>query len=120
MTDADFRTNTVFYLNPPSMNMSSIPLLTRGAILTQGIPALTPPTGRKSLQRVLNGGNSYDLNLPNPTDGEDETRLWILRPNGWPLGRDYEDRWLHSDIKDISFFYNFMFFQKVIEKGVLK
>lgn len=28
--------------------------------------------------------------------------------------------WLHSDIKDVSFFFNFKFYEKVIEKGGFK
>ena len=46
MTETDFRTNTVFYCYPPSMNLPTIPLLVRGAHLAQGIPALTPAAGR--------------------------------------------------------------------------
>jgi hypothetical protein len=50
---------------------------------------------------------------PNPVDdGED-----ILRPNGWPTRWRWGDRWLHSDMKDVSYYYNFMFYYKLKEKG---
>ena len=28
--------------------------------------------------------------------------------------------WLHSDMKDVAYFFNFEFFKKVIEKGDLE
>ena len=32
----------------------------------------------------------------------------------------YPNRWLHSDMKDVSYFYNFKFYEKVKEKGNLR
>lgn len=29
----------------------------------------------------------------------------------------YPNRWLHSDMKDVSYFYNFMFYYKLKTKG---
>lgn len=45
MSEADLKTNTVFKLQPESMNTNSIPLLVRGAHLAMGIPSRTPPSG---------------------------------------------------------------------------
>lgn len=28
--------------------------------------------------------------------------------------------WLHSDMKDVAFYYNYKFYEKVAEKGELK
>lgn len=44
----------------------------------------------------------------------------IERPNGWPSRFSYTDQWLHSDIKDVSYFFNFKFYEKLIEKGGLR
>lgn len=111
MDDSDFKTNTVFLLNPSSMNTNSIPLLTRGAILTQGIPALTPPTGG-----VEFGGTPLAGNMLNLNDTSDMPRM-----NGWPSRRgDYAGRWLHSDMKDVAYYYVFKFYEKVIEKRSLR
>ena len=43
-----------------------------------------------------------------------------MRPNGWPIRFRWDDRWLHSDMKDVSYFYNFKFYEKVVEKGNLR
>ena len=50
---------------------------------------------------------------------------WVLRHNGWTVRQngsfdDMRNHWLHSDMKDVSFFYNFKFYEKVIEKGSLQ
>ena len=123
MNDADFKTNTVFYCYPSSMNSTNISLLVRAAHLTQGIPALARPTGGTSVFPVLNRNSNYNLNhVPTPEDEEDEnaTSFGLARPNGWPTRFRWNDRWLHSDMKDVSYFYNFKFYEKVIEKGTLR
>jgi hypothetical protein len=113
MTEADFRTNTVFYCYPPSMNQPTIPLLVRDAHLAQGIPALTPTAGRCNLHNVLDEGMHPDLN-------DSQSQNGIARPNGWPERSDFNGQWCHSDMKDVAYFFNFKFYDKVIEKGNLK
>ena len=112
MSDEDFKTNTVFYCYPPSMNSANISLLVRGAHLALGIPALVAATGV-----VPFGGNpmlDYMVNVnANNSSG-------VERPNGWPSKSSYPDRWLHSDMKDVSYFFNFKFYEKVMEKGNLR
>ena len=123
MSDEDFKTNTVFYCYPSSMNSPNIPLLVRGAHLAQGIPALARPTGGISVFPVLNRNSNYNLDhAPTLEDEEDEnaTSFGLERPNGWPTRSRWNDRWLHSDMKDVSYFYNFKFYEKVIEKGILR
>ena len=113
MTESDFRTNTVFYCYPSSMNQPTIPLLVRGAHLAQGIPALAPATGMFRLDEVLGEGRSFDENQPVGDAG-------IARPNTWPARSKYNGRWCHSDLKDVAYFYVFKFYEKVIEKGGLR
>ena len=112
MTAEDFKTNTVFYCYPQSMNSTNIPLIVRGAHLAKGIPALTPPAGATPFGGDMMTDEMVNLNN-NSNNG-------VPRPNGWPSQSSYPDRWLHSDMKDVSFFYNFMFFKKLIEKGNLQ
>ena len=111
MSDIDFKTNTVFYCYPSSMNSTNIPLLVRGAHLALGIPALTAATGATDLSAILDQENSFNLDL---------TSSDIERPNGWPSKLSYPNRWLHSDIKDVSYFYNFRLYQFLLEKGELR
>lgn len=113
MRDEDFKTNTVFYCYPESMNSTNIPPLVRGAHLALGIPALTPATGSQSLS-VLNHVSNINLNSYN------EDLSGVNKPNGWPTHKTYPDRWLHSDIKDVSYFYNFMFYRQLIDNGGLR
>ena len=123
MSPEDFKTNTVFYCYPSSMNSTNISLLVRAAHLAQGIPALTRPTGGTSVFPVLNRNSNYNLNhVPTPEDEDDEnaTSFGLDRPNGWPARSRWNDRWLHSDMKDISYFYNYKFYEKVVEKGNLQ
>jgi hypothetical protein len=110
MTEADFRTNTVFYCYPPSMNQPTIPLLVRGAHLAQGIPALAPATGSIAFGGELSEDAMIDLN--------DTSK--IARPNQWPERAVYNGQWCHSDLKDIAYFYVFKFYDKAIKKGSLK
>lgn len=44
----------------------------------------------------------------------------IDHPNGWPSRTKYPGRWLHSDIKDMSYYFTYRFFEKLIEKGGLR
>ncbi len=109
MSEADFRTNTVFYCYPPSMNQPTIPLLLRGAHLAQGIPALTPAAGGIKFGDTELRNNSFDCN----------ESLQISRPNGWIDRSDYQEQWCHSDLKDVAYFYVFKFYEKIIEEGHL-
>ena len=110
MRDNDFKTNTVFYLYPPSMNDRSIPLLTRSAHLALGIPALAPATGAIDMSKVMVVGSNFHLN----TDDEK------FRPNGWPERSKFSGDWLHSDMKDVAYYYNYVFYKMVVEKGEMK
>jgi hypothetical protein len=111
MTDVDFRTNTVFNCYPESMNTNVIDRATRGAHLAYGIPALTPATGVLPFNEEEN--EMIDMNLDSEDDG-------IARPNGWPIRDVYDQRWLHSDFKDVPYIFTFKFYEKVLEKGNLK
>ena len=44
----------------------------------------------------------------------------VPRPNGWPSNPKYPNRWRHSDMKDVAYFFNFKFYDKAVEKGSLK
>jgi hypothetical protein len=119
MSGAALKTNTVFKLQPASMNTNSIPMLVRGAILAKGIPSRTPACGSMKWGPEVLQRRMYNLELT------DEAENGIVRPNGWiarPNGLldDWGDRWLHSDIKDMSYFYVFKFFEKLKETGGLE
>lgn len=105
-----FATNTVFNLHPPSISNAISPRLVIDAHLAQGIPALSPPTGRTDLSSI--GIPSFDMN-------SDE-----FKPNGWPRTiesfSDLANRHLHSDVKDVAYFYVHPIFAKIVEVGDLR
>ena len=108
------RADPVFNPYPASITNSVIPLLVRAAHLTKGIPALTPATGRMAIPGpVMGNGKNFNMNLEDADSG-------ILKPLGWPQGRRYGSQWTHSDMKDVAFYFNFKFYEKVIEKGGLR
>ena len=119
MSGAELKTNTVFKLQPESMNTNSIPILLRGAHLAKGIPARTPASGAMKWGTGFMDNQMYDLNSINVAqNGIARPNGWIIRPNG--LFDDWGMRWLHSDIKDMAYFYVFKFFEKLKEKGELE
>ena len=119
MSGAELKTNTVFKLQPESMNTNSIPLLLRGAHLAKGIPSRTPASGAMKWGPPNMSTRMWDLNSTNVTqNGLLRPNGWIVRPNG--LFDDWGTRWLHSDMKDMAYFYVFKFFEKLKEKGVLE
>lgn len=119
MSCAELKTNTVFKLQPESMNTNSIPLLLRGAHLAKGIPSRTPASGAMKWGDDDNLGR-FMFNLNDIT--EDATILrpngWVSRSNGW-FG-NWGTRWMHSDIKDVAYFFVFKFFEKVKNTGGLE
>ena len=108
--DAAIKFSPIFNPRPESITNNVIPLLTRDAHRAQGVPALAPSVGWTGLALYLNTSDTFD------EDDQSETAT-IQRPNGWPIHSDYATRWLHSDMKDVSYFYNFMFYYKLKTKG---
>ncbi|MBQ6330996.1 MAG: alpha/beta hydrolase, partial [Kiritimatiellae bacterium] len=119
MSGAELKTNTVFKLQPETMNTNSIPLLLRGALLAKGIPSRTPASGATKWGPLSVNDSMYNLNSTNTTqNGISRPNGWIARPNG--LLGNWGDRWLHSDIKDMAYFFVFRVFEKIKEEGGLE
>ncbi len=105
-----FSTNTVFSINPESLTDADSSRLVLDAHLTQGIPALSPPTGRTDLSSF--GIPSFDMNSIE------------FKANAWPRDaarfQDLANRHLHSDVKDVAFSFVHPVFRKIVEIGGLK
>lgn len=104
-----FKTNAVFMLNPISMNRSDNVRLTLDFHLAQGIPTLSPPAGIVDLSSA--GIPSIDMNSAE------------MLPNGYALsGRisDFRGRVLHSDVKDVAYFFTHAIFDRIVKEGRLK
>ena len=109
---AQLRTDPVFNPRPSSMMNSIIPRLVIDAHLAQGIPALMPAAGA-----IAFGGDAMEEVM---IDVNENSEAGVLKPNGWPSHSSYPNRWCHSDMKDVAYFYNFKFYDKAVEKGNLK
>ena len=73
--------------------------------LAKHVPALSSPVGGNA---VL--GHNRDFNL-----NSDDFR------NGWGRNHSvFEDSWLHSDMKDMAFFYVYKLYEQLVQKGRLK
>ena len=81
--------------------------------LAKHVPALSSPVGAIRIWNMP--GKDVDMNLDAEGDG-------IPRPNGW--GRAEESlnglNWLHSDMKDMAYFYVYKLYEEIVLKGDLK
>ncbi|MBQ3343566.1 MAG: alpha/beta hydrolase, partial [Kiritimatiellae bacterium] len=75
--------------------------------LAKYVPAVSAPIG---------GSSPFDDNNVDLDDATNSTR-----PNGWGRTNEvYGQKWLHSDMKDMAFFYLYPFFIDLATKGYLK
>ena len=121
MTASVLKTNTVFKLQPASMNANHIQRDVLDAHLAQGIPARTPaagliPWGGSSMENKMFNLNESDETL----GGMPRPNYWPTRTLGWLLTTNWTDEWLHSDMKDVAYFYTYKFFEKVKQIGELQ
>lgn len=122
MSDEDFKTNTVFNAYPKSFLSRNITRSVADKHLSYGVPALAPAMGKSALPIVqANWVRNYNLG-----ETADAQNLYkgVLRPNGWPQRSEiYYGRWLHSDIIEVPYYYNFMAYrimnQLIITGGAL-
>jgi len=119
MAESVLKTNTVFKLQPASMNTNSISRLVLDAHLTQGIPARTPATGLINICNEQMLGENFNLNSTDDEEGIPRPNGWPTRTLGWLFTTTWTDEWLHSDMKDVSYFYTYKFYEKVKQKGEL-
>ena len=72
--------------------------------LAKHVPAISSPVGGMATL----GFEDHDLN------GQSYREGWGRQ------GSVYNQNWLHSDMKDMSFFFVYPFYDEVIQKGMLK
>ena len=80
--------------------------------LAEYVPAVSSPVGGRPVLAVP--GRDIDLNLDSSDQG-------MPRPNGWGRNDDiYLDKWFHSDMKDMAYFYVYPLYDELKTKGNLK
>lgn len=101
-------TNAVFNRDVEAMFQPTISDFDKADILASHIPAVSSPAGKVA---ALTGyGNiNCDVNTE------------INRPNGWSRGTSDEQRkWLHSDIKNMAYYFLHAFYTTIVNEGGLK
>ena len=83
-------------------------------MLGMGIPALTPSTGRSQLgTTIIPSARQPDLN--------DGGTVYQANFTTWPNRGDPDyQNWLHNDMKNVAYFFNFPLFDKIVDAGGLK
>ena len=78
--------------------------------LGKHVPALSSPVGGNTIGKLVNNIDKNDSD-----DG-------VPRPNGWGRTVDsyYRLNWLHSDMKDVAFFYVYKLYEQLVQKGGMR
>ena len=106
---SDLVQHPAFRLEPGWLNSSYLSRRRINSMLALGIPTLTPAVGNTALLDTFDENRRSNL---------DDTSF---KPNEWPdRGRGWNTRWLHSDMKDVAYYFNFRLYKLIIEKGGLK
>ena len=119
VSDGSIVTNAVFDRGVPAMFNQTISDYDKADILAFHIPAVSSPAGKVvTIGSNLSGVHDYNL---------DEN---AYRANGWGRegvivedehGVQHTERpWLHSDIKNMAYYYVYPAFTNIVEKGEMK
>lgn len=104
--------NPVFYYPGTQMDNRNATQDSVWFALAEYVPAVSSPVGGRAVLAVP--GRDVDLNLDTAEQG-------IPRPNGW--GRNsavYGQKWFHSDMKDMAYFYVYKLYEQLVTKGSLQ
>ena len=114
MTTNQIQSSPVFCHHPNSMFSATIPTDLQNEILARGIPELTPSIG---IEAVETAGFATNVNM----------HLFQDPVNGWPQrdidfsdGETRRNRWLHTDLMNLSHFHTHLFFKSLVDEGNLK
>jgi alpha-tubulin suppressor-like RCC1 family protein len=99
---------TIFYPNPPELLYPVIENSMQKQILSLGIPVLSTALGHELVGKL--GSRNTNMNH-------------ILHPNGWwRQGSLFQlnERWLHSDMFEVAYYYVYNLFDDYVTTGNLK
>lgn len=102
--------------NRPVFNRGYVPMLSANATLDQQwmtlakyVPAVSSPIGGRSVATVLM--TEFDMN----------DQMMIRRSNGWGrLPEHNQMPWLHSDMKDMAYYYVFDLYDDLLQRGGMR
>ncbi len=113
-TDEAYRTTPYFYHNPTSVLEGNVQVILeqRDALLAYGIPAMTNAVGRQQVSL----GVQKQVNLQDYST--QYGNAWAR--GAWESEQQLQGRWLHSDIKDVTYPFTRAFYKDLIQKGNLQ
>ena len=105
------RDGLLTYRNPASILQNDAASIhnSRDYLLAYGIPAMTQAVGRKLL-----GLNGQEYNLQDIYINQIEDVLWAR------TSAPFNNRWLHSDVKDVAYPFVRALYKDILEKGIPK
>ena len=106
-------TNAVFDRGVSAMFKPDISDFEKADILAYHIPAVSSPAGKVA---VLGGDNSVDMNISCKVNEWGREGVQVEKEGQ----RVTEYPWLHSDIKNMAYYYVYPAFTNIIEKGVMR
>ncbi len=115
VADGSIVTNAVFDRGVSAMFTSAISDYDKADILAFHIPAVSSPAGKvEVIGSRQNIANDFNLN-----DGTYRANDWGRpKPSGYPENELMP--WLHSDIKNMAYYYVYPAFTNIVEKGAMK
>lgn len=112
MTEAQIESTPAFRRNPDKMFTSSISYSDQCELLAYGIPAISGPAGT----RVL-----HFSDVPGIDEARNVDMIYLKSFGQWGrTGGFFGSRWLHSDLKFMSFPHVFLLFEQFNTKGLLR
>ena len=106
-------TNAVFDRGVSAMFKPDISDFEKADILAYHIPAVSSPAGKVA---VWGGDNSVDMNISCKVNEWGREGVQVEKEGQ----RVTEYSWLHSDIKNMAYYYVYPAFTNIIEKGVMR
>ena len=78
--------------------------------LAKYVPAVSSPVGGTNVTLNVNFEN-IDMN----------SKVDVIRPNDWGRKhKSFQKAWLHSDMKDMAYFYVYKLYEQLTTKGNLE
>ncbi len=103
--------NPVFYYPGTQMNNRNATQDDIWFALAEYVPAVSSPVGGNRIWSET----GKDINL------NENSAQGLPRPNGWGRNHNvFDDSWLHSDMKDMAYFYVYKLYDQLVTKGNLQ
>ena len=115
VADGSIVTNAVFDRGMSAMFSPTISDYDKADILAFHIPAVSSPAGKVST--LVGENSSFDMNVEGRANDWGRAGILVTDENGQ---QHTETPWLHSDIKNMAYYYVYPAFTNIVEKGAMK